>query len=582
MTLDALQDQPSSDTPALAAATEDWFGPESLAAARRASVSLDTYLIDLARQDEAAVLEALCERLALPLIEGVCLRPERVHPGFLDAVPADFARRHGLVAVNGDNGDGYMLVASRPLDTAALCEVTRRLGPAPLAAAPKALIVSTLNQAVDRRGQMAESFLETGGEGEREALVAEITRLSTAHDLMDLAGKTPVVKLLNNLLLEALRMRASDVHFQPTENSLVVRYRIDGLLYPKLVLPKSVQPPLVSRIKVMAGLDIAEHRLAQDGRTTVGIGSRQVDVRVSVVPTADEERVVLRLLDKGARLYRLEDLGMAPPVFAGFERLIGQSHGIILVTGPTGSGKTTTLYAALQRMDVARSNIITIEDPIEYRLEGINQIPVSERKGMNFASALRSVLRQDPDIIMVGEIRDAETARMAIQSALTGHLVFSTLHTNDAASAATRLVDIGVEPYLVASSVIGIMAQRLVRRVCPHCAHEIAADRAALHLLGCPEAEMPAALQVGRCCVECLQAGYLDRVGLYELLPMSDAVRDLVIAKAPASRIKAAAVAEGMTTLRRDGLEKVLRGQTTPEEVLRITQADAEPREAPP
>lgn len=547
---------------------------ESLQTAQRRSLPIDEYLIDVVREDEEAVLRHICERTGLPMLTRAELRPELVSPKFLDEFPPDLARRAGIVVLSLPGKDGHLVASARPLDSAALHEVTRTVGPGRLAVAPKSLILTTLNQAVDRRGRMAESFLPSS-DAEEKTLLEEIERLSVSNDLLDLANKAPVIRLLNMMLLEALRMRASDVHLHPAEDALYVRYRIDGILYTQLTLPKTMQPPLVSRIKVMANLDIAEHRLPQDGRTTVTIGNRQVDVRVSVVPTADDERVVLRLLDKGARLYRLEDLGMAEDTFRQFERLIGRSHGIILVTGPTGSGKTTTLYAALQRIDAASKNVVTIEDPIEYKLEGINQIQVSDRKGMNFASALRSVLRQDPDVIMVGEIRDQETARMAIQSALTGHLVFSTLHTNDAASAATRLVDIGVEPYLVASSVIGILAQRLVRRVCRSCSEEVPADTARFLELGLAPDQVPEKTTVGRCCEECLHAGYLDRIGIYELMPMTEPVRELIIMKAPSSKLKEQALRQGLVTLRRDGIRKVFSGLTTPDEVLRVTQMDS-------
>jgi len=554
-------------------AAEDLFNNDNLALARRFSLSLDEYLIDVARHDEETVLGRVCDRLGLPLLDRAEVRPELVDGRFLECFSMDLARRAGVVVIRRSDDEAQIIVTSRPLDSALLHEATHVTGSARMAVALKSVVLSALNQAIDRQGKMAESFLPPS-ESEEQNLLAEIERLSATNDLLDLANKAPVVRLLNMMLLEALRMRASDVHLHPCENALHVRFRIDGILYTQFTLPKSMQPPLVSRIKVMANLDIAEHRLPQDGRTTVSIGNRQVDVRVSVVPTADDERVVLRLLDKGARLYQLEDLGMATETYRRFDRLIRQSHGIILVTGPTGSGKTTTLYAALQRINAVESNVITIEDPIEYKLEGINQIQVSSRKGMSFASALRSVLRQDPDIIMVGEIRDQETARMAIQSALTGHLVFSTLHTNDAASAATRLVDIGVEPYLVASSVIGIMAQRLVRRICPHCAREVDVDPRQFEELGLGQHEMLRAAKVGDGCQECLQAGYLDRVGIYELMPMSDAIKELVIQSAPSNRLKERALGEGMTTLRRDGALKVLEGLTTAEEVLRVTQMD--------
>jgi general secretion pathway protein E len=341
------------------------------------------------------------------------------------------------------------------------------------------------------------------------------------------------------------------VHVQPYESTLVVRLRIDGVLYDSFELPKSFQDEVISRIKVMGHMNIAEKRLPQDGRATVQSGDRAIDLRIATLPTTFGERAVIRLLDKGERLYTASEIGMDERSLQQFRQLITSEHGIVLVTGPTGSGKTTTLYAALREIDSKRRNILTLEDPVEYRLPGISQTQISDKKGMTFASGLRSVLRQDPDIIMVGEIRDGETAVMAIQSALTGHLVFSTLHTNDAASAIARLLDLGIEPYLLASSLMGVLAQRLVRRVCPACG-----GRAA------------------RACDECRRTGYRGRVGIFELLRVDESIRQRIQARATAADIKAAAVASFMRTLREDGLAKVGRGITTAEEVLRVTMGD--------
>jgi general secretion pathway protein E len=360
------------------------------------------------------------------------------------------------------------------------------------------------------------------------------------------------------------------VHVQPYEERLVVRTRIDGVLYDSFTLPKSVQEEVVSRVKVMGRMNIAEKRLAQDGRATVQIGDRVVDLRIASLPTSFGERVVIRLLDKSRRLFDLAEIGMDERTLAGFSELIGVEHGLILVTGPTGSGKSTTLYAALRRMNSKEKNILTLEDPIEYQLEGISQTQVSDKKGMTFASGLRSVLRQDPDVIMVGEIRDRETATMAIQSSLTGHLVFSTLHTNDAASAVTRLLDLGIEPYLVASSVVGVLAQRLVRRVCGECARAHRADGVELEWLGVAE-EKTRRMRAGAGCAACRNTGLRGRVGIFELLRMDERVRGLIQGRATAVEIKEAAVAGGMRTLRDEGAAKVLAGVTTTSEVERVT-----------
>src|SRR5437762_2643683 len=347
------------------------------------------------------------------------------------------------------------------------------------------------------------------------------------------------------MLFEAVKSNASDVHVQPYEDRLMVRTRIDGVLYDNFELRKSVQEEVISRVKVMGRMNIAEKRLAQDGRATVQIGDRVVDLRIASLPTSFGERVVIRLLDKSARLYELPDLGMDSITLARFGKLITAEHGLILVSGPTGSGKSTTLYAALQQINSKEKNVITLEDPIEYQLDGISQTQVSDKKGMTFASGLRSVLRQDPDVIMVGEIRDRETATMAIQSSLTGHLVFSTLHTNDAASAVTRLLDLGIEPYLVASSVVGVMAQRLVRRVCGVCAAAYTPDAAELEWLGV-SSEQTRGMRKGKGCATCRGTGFRGRLGTFELLMIDEGVRSLIQSRATAAQIKEAGVLAGM------------------------------------
>jgi general secretion pathway protein E len=372
-----------------------------------------------------------------------------------------------------------------------------------------------------------------------------------------------------------VRDRASDIHIEPFERSLKVRYRIDGVLHEVLSPPKALQPRITSRLKVMADLNIAETRLPQDGRIAIRVRNREIDIRVSVVPTAFGERLVLRLLDKSGALLSLEDIGFEPELFPLYTRLIRRSHGIILVTGPTGSGKSTTLYATLLRLNAAELNIITVEDPIEYQLNGVGQIQVNPKIDLTFANGLRSILRQDPDIIMVGEIRDRETAEIAIQSSLTGHLVFSTLHTNDAASAVTRLIDMGVEPFLISSSVLAMMAQRLVRLICLSCREPFAPDAETLGELGLTQSEL---LQQGgqffhgRGCEACRYTGYRGRTGIYEMLVIDDPIRNLIMQRVNANMIKTTAVGRGMHTLLQAGARKVLAGRTTAEEVLRVTQ----------
>lgn len=416
--------------------------------------------------------------------------------------------------------------------------------------------------------------------GEETELTADLDAeegdLSTAlgpTDLLDSSDEAPVIRFVNGLLARACRERASDIHLEPFETELIIRYRIDGILYEIFRPAQKACPAIISRIKIMAGLNIAEKRLPQDGRFRVRVAGRDVDVRVSSLPTAYGERLVLRLLEKSASVIELEDIGLKPHLKKQVTELIGQPHGIFLVTGPTGSGKTTTLYSALSHLNDQTKNIITVEDPIEYQLDGVGQIQVNPKIELTFAAGLRSILRQDPDIIMVGEIRDSETAEIAVQSALTGHMVFSTLHTNDAASALTRLLDMKIEPFLVSSAVTGIMAQRLVRRLCPKCRTSyVPGEEMIRHFDGLIAHQSDARYYRAQGCAECQQIGYRGRTGIYELLLMTDEIRELIMAGADASRVRKAAMASGMLSLRQDGLVKAETGETSLEEVLRVTQ----------
>jgi general secretion pathway protein E len=391
---------------------------------------------------------------------------------------------------------------------------------------------------------------------------------------LDDTSDAPVIKLVNLMLSQAVRDNASDIHIEPFKDRVKIRKRVDGILYDMFSPPKHVQAKLVSRVKIMAKMDIAERRLPQDGRIEIRIADKNIDLRVSSLPTAFGERVVMRLLDKSNVLLSLEDLGMSRRDLDILLKLIKAPYGIILVTGPTGSGKTTSLYSALSILNTADVNIITVEDPIEYQINGISQMQVNAKIDLTFANGLRTIVRQDPDIILVGEIRDMETAEMAIQAALTGHLVFSTLHTNDAASAVTRLIDMGVEPFLVSSSVNAIMAQRLVRQICPHCRESYTPSREYLEQLGLPEEFEDAVLYRGRGCAECLHTGYQGRLGIYELMILSDSIKNMILTTSDAGQIKREAMADPdvpMKTLRQDGLQKVLDGLTTLEEVFRVT-----------
>jgi general secretion pathway protein E len=393
--------------------------------------------------------------------------------------------------------------------------------------------------------------------------------------LRDMAFEAPVVRVVNLLIENAIAAEASDIHVEPFEDSLRIRYRIDGVLYDQESPPRRLQAAVTSRIKLMAEMNIAERRLPQDGRLRVSIQGRRVDIRVSTVPTVHGESIVMRLLDRTTIFLPLEHLGFAPETEAQIERLIRRPHGILLVTGPTGSGKTTTLYAALDKINAPDKKIITVEDPVEYQLKGVNQIPVKPKIGLTFATGLRHIVRQDPDVIMVGEIRDLETAEIAIQAALTGHLVFSTLHTNDAPGAITRLQDMGAEPYLISSVLTGALAQRLVRRVCQACRGPYEPDPADLLALGVSQSGASGPLFRGAGCTECRGTGYRGRSGIYELFTVNDDVRSLILRKAATSEIRRYAVDHGMLTLRADGWAKARAGMTTVDEVLRVTEEDS-------
>ncbi len=390
--------------------------------------------------------------------------------------------------------------------------------------------------------------------------------------LTDLSSDAPVIRMVNHLMERALDLSASDIHFEPEEKSLKVRCRVDGVMVEIEHLPASVQPSVSSRVKLMARLDIGEKRLPQDGRIQYQMGDRALDMRVSTLPGVHGESIVLRILDRGDVHVSLDKLGMPPDILKPYSQIIQQPHGIVLVTGPTGSGKTTTLYGTLEKINTGTQKTITVEDPVEYQLEGITQIHVNSKIGLNFAAGLRSIVRQDPDIIMVGEIRDHETAEIAIESALTGHLVFSTLHTNDAASAITRLQDMGIDTYLISSSVIAVMAQRLVRKVCEHCAEYVPLSEEEAELLGISQETCPQ-VRRGKGCERCANTGYRGRLGLYELLQVSDNIRHVIGSGGDANQIRHQAINEGLRTLRKDALEKLYQGITTPEEIVRVTRA---------
>jgi len=429
-------------------------------------------------------------------------------------------------------------------------------------------ILSFINMSYDFSRDSAEALVQNMAENGREIL----SQIEDTADLLDDTSDAPIIRLVNHIITQSTKARASDIHIEPYQNNFKVRYRVDGILYDLLTPPKWILAALISRIKVMAKMNIAEKRLPQDGRIDVRIGVQDIDVRVSTIPTTFGERAVLRLLNKTSTLLSLTDLGLLADKLKLLQSLIETPNGIILVTGPTGSGKTTTLYAVLSEINKPDINIITIEDPIEYQLDGISQIQVNPKINLTFARGLRSVVRQDPDVLLIGEIRDKETADIAVQSALTGHLVFSTLHTNDSASAITRLVDIGVEPFLISSSLIAVVAQRLIRVLCDHCKEPFHPDDSVLEHIGLAADRIAGhTLYRARGCDHCFQTGYRGRIGVFEIMVINEDLAGLVLKTYDSNRIKQEALRHNMVTLREDGIQKVLAGTTTFEEVLRVT-----------
>jgi len=466
-------------------------------------------------------------------------------------LPYAFARANTLLLE--DDGSELVLWASSEVTLAALSEVQRQFVIDRFEYQDSAALTERL--AIAYAGSESSAAAVVGEVESAVDLGRMMQELPAVEDLLEAANDAPIIRMLNALLTQAAKDGASDIHIEPYERSSSVRFRVDGTLREVVQPNKALHAALISRLKIMAELDIAEKRLPQDGRISLRIGGRAIDVRVSTLPSSHGERAVLRLLDKSESKFTLEGLGMSGDVLTNFDRLVQQPHGIVLVTGPTGSGKTTTLYASLERVDASTTNVLTVEDPVEYELPGIGQTQVNPKIDLTFAKALRAILRQDPDVIMIGEIRDFETAQIAIQASLTGHLVLATLHTNDAPSAVTRLTDMGVEPFLLSSSLLGVLAQRLVRKLCPHCKR---VDEQGLYRpVGCPE---------------CSQTGYKGRTGVYELMVADDKIRALIHGRAAESELYVAAQAAGLRSMRDDGERLVQQGITSPEEVLRVTR----------
>jgi general secretion pathway protein E len=566
---------------------------EALRVAEERGAKLTDVLSATRAADEVAIARALAEEAGLPFVTEI--KADQVPVDLIERTPINFARQHGLLPI-GRDGERIVVAVSNALDPAPLDDLRVLLNAkiTPVAA-PLEAIERAVNRVYERKDENALS--DSSKQQEEEEL----------QDLIDMTDEAPVIRWVNNLFYNAVRDRASDIHIEPTDKEVVVRNRIDGELYPVKHAHRGFLPSIVARVKIEAGLNIAEKRLPQDGRITKKIQGKLIDVRVSTVPTAKGERIVMRLLDKENILLDLTDLGFDKNQYATMEHLITRPNGIILVTGPTGSGKTTTLYACLNQVNRPEVNILTVEDPVEYELKGIGQVQVQPKIGLTFASGLRSFLRQDPDIIMVGEIRDHETAEIAIHASLTGHLVLSTLHTNDAAGAVTRLVEMGVQPFHISSSLMAVLAQRLVRKLCIKCRTPYFPSNEDLRSLGIDssgfspvrESRPPGAVEadgeillssediladddthtkrpvfyrpVG--CEACAQTGYRGRIGIYELLVISDAVRKEVLNNSDSNAITRAGMLGGMRTLRQDGARQVLKGITSVEEVLAATQA---------
>jgi general secretion pathway protein E len=500
----------------------------------------------------------------------LALEPDHVEDTWTKQISRNFLKKTCVVPLIRQTGRPIIAI-NDPSDLGPADDVAALIGLTDydLVLAPKNRILWAVNILYDRSGDSARQ-LARDMEG-NEYIIDDSEQTA---DLLDEVSDAPVIRLVNRMISQAVKAGASDIHIEPFQHSLKIRYRIDGILYERLTPPKGIQASLISRIKVMAGMNIAEKRIPQDGRAQVRIGDQEIDIRISTVPTSYGERLVMRLLNKSGYFLSLDQFRLSPDHSKRLNRIICQNNGIVLVTGPTGSGKTTTLYAALSEINSPEKNIITIEDPVEYNLTGIGQIQVNPKTGVTFARGLRAIVRQDPDVVLVGEIRDIETAGIAIQSALTGHLVFSTLHTNDAAGAVTRLKDLGVEPYLIASSVNAIIAQRLVRILCPHCRrpHVLTSDDVkTIHINGRGDLAGRRVYKP-QGCSQCFDTGYSGRQAIFEILEPDDEIRHLILQTSDTGKIRELAVKKGMATLRNDGMAKVLLGITSIREVLRVTQ----------
>jgi len=535
--------------------------------------SIGDVLVNMGLITERDLVRCLGEQWGVPFVDVTEIEPD---PEALKMVSQELARRQKVLPISRKNGK-LSLAMKNPLDIFTIDEIRLMTGGEvePMISLEED-IVAAIGRFYRTDASVKEAVSEVmrdieGGQIDFTTSDKEDEEEFSIEQLKELSEEAPVIRLANLIISRAVADGASDIHIEPTKNAVRVRFRLDGILHEGLAVPKKIQASLISRVKIMADMDIAEKRAPQDGRIGAVIDGRQFDFRVSTLPSVYGEKIVMRVLDKSAISIGLSKLGLLPETLERFESLIMRTYGIILVTGPTGSGKSTTLYSVLSKLNSGEKNILTIEDPVEYELAGITQTQINPRAGLTFATGLRTMLRQDPNIMMVGEIRDAETAIIAIEAALTGHLVLSTLHTNDAPGAVTRLIDMGIEPFLISSSVIGVLAQRLVRVICAKCKEQYKPPGDAVQRLGIPvETGTSVTFYRGRGCDHCKGTGYKGRIAVYELMVMNDKVRDLILARASSHTIRQAAMESGMKTLKDDAMEKILLGTTSLEESLRV------------
>jgi general secretion pathway protein E len=553
-----------------------WVSPQDLDKARqrrKPGQELAEVLVEMGALEPQRLARALAQEYRMPFQAHI--DEHALDHTLVTKVPINYAKKNHLLPLHVDDA-GVTVAIADPANYQPLDDLHILFGaPVLPVLAPMEVINEAINRAYDNATTTtAEELMFDLDEERLDALASELA--AEPRDLLDADDSAPIIKLVNGILSQAVKDRASDIHIEVFETDMEVRLRVDGMLYDVLKPHKRYQPAITSRVKVMAGLDIAEKRLPQDGRIRLRIAGRDIDIRVSTIPTAFGERLVLRLLDRAqaVEIINLDHLGFSGENLRKLDRLIRQSHGIVLATGPTGSGKSTTLYACLSRINSPEKNIITIEDPIEYQLRGVGQMQVNPKIDLTFASGLRSILRQDPDVIMVGEIRDGETAGIAIQSALTGHLVFSTLHTNDSFGAVSRLLDFGIEPFLVSSSILAVLAQRLIRRLCPECREPHSPTEAELARIGLYASHTEKQIYRAKGCRACRNSGYRGRVAIQELMVVDDEIRALVMANSDGATLRRHCTSLGMKLLRQDGAERILAGETTIEELLRQTQEE--------